>query len=133
VIAVDTSALVSVAFAEPDASRILATMTDSVCIVGAPTAFEARMVVLARGSRDALAALDEVLAGPNLRIVPFGIEHVDLAHAAFARYGRGTGHPARLNFGDCMTYAVAKRDDLPLLFKGDDFVHTDLRAALPTP
>ena len=53
-----------------------------------------------------------------------------LAHIAFATYGKGSGHPARLNLGDCMNDAVAKRDDLPLLFKDDDFVHTDQRPAL---
>ena len=132
-IAVDTSALLSIALVESDASRMLATLTGAPCLVGAPTVFEARMVVLARGSRDAVLTLDLILSGPTLRIVPFDDEHADLARAAFAIYGKGRGHPAQLNFGDCMTYAVAKRDDLPLLYEGDDFVHTDLRPALGAP
>jgi ribonuclease VapC len=55
---------------------------------------------------------------------------VRLAADAAEFYGRGTGHPARLNFGDCLAYAVAKHLDAPLLYKGDDFIHTDIRSAL---
>jgi ribonuclease VapC len=54
-----------------------------------------------------------------------------LAQSAFERYGRGEKHPERLNFGDCLAYAVARFHDVPLLFEGDDFRHTDVRPALP--
>ena len=132
-IAVDTSALLSIVFGEADAPQMLAAIESASCVVGAPTAFEARMVVAMRGPPEAVGALERVLAEPNLRILSFESDHVLLAQGAFSTYGRGRGHPARLNFGDCMTYAVAKRDDLPLLYKGDDFVHTDLRPALNAP
>ena len=59
-------------------------------------------------------------------IAPIDAAVAEDATDAFARFGKGTGHPARLNFGDCLVYAVAKRRGLPLLFKGDDFGHTDL-------
>lgn len=132
-IAVDTSALLSAVFGEADGPTFLAAIARSPCIVGAPTVVEARMVVDARGTDDATELLDSILSRSNLRIVPFDADHAALARVAFASYGKGSGHPARLNFGDCMTYAVAKRDDLPLLFKGGDFVHTDLRPARGAP
>ena len=57
-------------------------------------------------------------------------EHAELARTAHRRFGRGSGHPARLNFGDCFAYALAKATGEPLLFKGEDFGHTDIRSAL---
>jgi ribonuclease VapC len=59
------------------------------------------------------------------------VEHVQIARSAYRDFGKGSGHPAGLNFGDCFAYALASQTDGPLLFKGDDFVHTDLRPALP--
>ena len=61
-------------------------------------------------------------------VVPIDADLAVAANDAFARFGKGTGHPARLNFGDCLVHAVAVRRGLPLLFKGDDFGHTDLAA-----
>ena len=61
-------------------------------------------------------------------VVPIDADLAVAANDAFARFGKGTGHPARLNFGDCLVHAVAARRRLPLLFKGDDFGHTDLAA-----
>jgi ribonuclease VapC len=129
-IAVDTSALLSIVFDEPDAPQMLTAIAAKPCIVGAPTAFEAWMAVTMRGAPEAGRALDRLLTRRNLRILAFESDHAALAQEAFSIYGKGRGHSARLNFGDCMTYAIAKRDDLPLLYKGDDFVHTDLRPAL---
>lgn len=129
-IAVDTSALLAIVFGEPEAARLLAAIRDTSCLVGAPTAFEAGMVAESRGPHEASPILDGLLARPRMRVVPFEADHAELARAAFATYGKGRGHPAQLNFGDCMAYAIARRDDLPLLYKGDDFVRTDIRAAL---
>ena len=56
---------------------------------------------------------------------------IGAASDAFDRFGKGIGHPAKLNFGDCMAYAVAKVHDVPLLYKGTDFAQTDIRPALP--
>jgi ribonuclease VapC len=66
----------------------------------------------------------------GVRIAPFEHALAELASAAWDQYGRGGGHRAQLNFGDCMSYAVAKFHDVPLLYKGGDFAHTDIRAAL---
>ena len=66
-------------------------------------------------------------------LVPFDIEQLTVARDAYTAYGRGSGHAANLNMGDCFSYALAKSRNLPLLFKGDDFVHTDIKPALRRP
>ena len=68
--------------------------------------------------------------GDAPRIVPVLPEDAEIAADAFLRFGRGSGHKAQLNFGDCFSYALAKSRNLPLLFKGDDFIHTDIEPAL---
>lgn len=65
----------------------------------------------------------------SIIITPVALEQAELGHDAHRRYGRGTGHPARLNFGDCFAYALAKALGEPLLFKGDDFARTDVTPA----
>ncbi|GLK78875.1 hypothetical protein GCM10008174_06160 [Methylopila turkensis] len=73
--------------------------------------------------------IKSLMARSTFKPVAFWMQMHYIAADAFERYGRGRGHPAKLNFGDCMTYAVAKFHDSPLLFKGDDFTHTDIRPA----
>lgn len=65
----------------------------------------------------------------KIELAPFDVVQLDAARAAGARYGKGTRHPAQLNFGDCMSYALAKVSGEPLLFKGDDFTYTDVEPA----
>ena len=72
----------------------------------------------------------ELLAELPVTIVPFDAEHAALAANAYERYGRGCGHPAQLNFGDTFAYALASVRGLPLLYKGEDFVHTNIGSAL---
>lgn len=129
-IAVDTSALVALLFGEPEADRIAALLnaTDTV-LIGAPTALEFRMVVLGQSTRTAADAGSGLIAKPPFVIVPFSEDHLRVAADAFDRFGKGR-HPARLNYGDCMAYAIAALAACPLLFKGDDFRHTDVAAAL---
>lgn len=74
--------------------------------------------------------LDRLVARFSIAFIPLDEPVARLAADAFARYGRGTGHPAGLNFGDCIAYATAMHLDVPLLFKGGDFRHTDVKAAL---
>lgn len=74
--------------------------------------------------------MDQLTAVADITFVPMDEAIARLAADAFARYGRGTGHTAALNFGDCIAYATAIHLDVPLLFKGDDFRHTDVKAAL---
>jgi ribonuclease VapC len=80
-----------------------------------------------RGGRAAL--LDDFLSQYGLEILTFDARQAILAAAADHRSGRSTGHPARLNFGDCFAYAAAIAHDAPLLFKGEDFLHTDVKRA----
>ena len=71
-----------------------------------------------------------LLAQTELVVVPFDNQHVSLAIEAFLHFGRSRNHPARLNYGDCMAYALAKSLDAPLLFKGNDFSQTDVKCAI---
>ena len=79
------------------------------------------------GHRANLVDLERAL---SLEVVPTDTRQMMHARDAWRGYGRGSGHPAQLNFGDCFAYALAKTLDEPLLFKGDDFIHTDIRSAL---
>jgi ribonuclease VapC len=65
----------------------------------------------------------------EIEIVPFTAEHAAIARQAYRDFGKGSGHPAKLNFGDCMAYALARSERQPLLFVGNDFSHTDIEAA----
>jgi len=76
------------------------------------------------------ANLDVLVQSFAMTFIPLDEPIARIAADAFARYGRGTGHPAALNFGDCIAYATAMHLDAPLLFKGDDFRHTDVKVAL---
>ena len=127
----DGSALLALAFREPGYERMLEAISRSEWVgIGAPTLAETGIVLSARVGKKArplLALLTEQL---ELHVMPFEAAHSRAAREAFDRYGRGR-HPAALNFGDCLTYAVAKVSGLPLLFVGNDFTQTDLEAALP--
>lgn len=127
-IAVDTSALMAILQDEAEAETFLRAlaMPDRV-LLGAPTAFEFRLVVLRQKGPAFLPAAERLLRLPTIEIVAWTEEHGRIAIAALTRFG---GRPARLNYGDCMAYAVAAMADCPLLFKGDDFRHTDVAAAL---
>lgn len=74
-------------------------------------------------------AFDAFATALELEVLPVEREQAELARDAYRRYGRGSGHPARLNFGDCFSYAVARHLDAPLLFKGEDFALTDVQSA----
>ena len=112
---------------EPDAHRHAAALeASSSAAIEAPTLLEASIV-----SRDiGPALLDRLIAESGISVVAFTHEHAVIAREAHLRYGRGSGSNARLNFGDCISYAMAKVRDEPLLFKGDDFHHTDVTTAL---
>jgi ribonuclease VapC len=126
---VDTSVLVAILLKEIDYERFMerAGLAPSV-IVGSPTAFEAAMVVSSRSGHDERAKLIGLLRSLKAEVVPFTPEHYEAAVSAFLRYGKGR-HPAGLNFGDCMSYALAVVSGLPLLYTGDDFSRTDVQAA----
>ena len=129
-IAIDSSAIVAIALLEPEARAFGEIIGSEPCVIGTPTLLKCHMVLSEIPRRRGLALLDQVMKAPRLRVVGFGTELLDIARSAFDQFGRGR-HRDRLNFGDCMAYAVAKHFDLPLLFKGTDFALTDVRPALP--
>lgn len=129
-IAIDTSALVAIAFDEPECEAFEGAILESdQVLISAATVVEARMVIHGRKGPPGIAILEVVLASPKFEIIPPGHEELEVAHKAFVTYGKGSGHRANLNFGDLFSYALAKSRGVPLLFKGNDFVHTDIAAA----
>jgi ribonuclease VapC len=96
--------------------------------VGEPTVVESGIVLSARIGRDARPELNEFLRVADAEVIPFGLEHFHAALDAFLRFGKGR-HPASLNFGDCLSYAIASMAGLPLLYTGKDFSKTDIPSA----
>ena len=97
-------------------------------LIGAPTVLETQLALTIKLNRDAGALVDQFLSETQVEVIPFGREHVAVFFEAFLRFGKGR-HPARLNMGDCFSYAIAKVSGTPLLFIGDDFSRTDLLSA----
>jgi ribonuclease VapC len=128
-IVIDTSAIVAIIKKEAEASdfaRILARAEHR--YFSAVGLFEASMVLIGRGSLALAGLLDEFVQETMIEIVPYDIDLARESRAAFVRFGRGR-HPAGLNFGDCVSYALARSRGLPLLYKGDDFTKTDIVGA----
>jgi ribonuclease VapC len=126
---VDTSALIAVTFAEPGHRDLIAKLAGAPSAgIGTPTLTETALVLASRLGRDPRDLIIRLLDEFGIEQIPFGDQHWREAADAFLRFGRGR-HRARLNFGDCLTYAVARLANEPLLFVGDDFTHTDLAPA----
>ena len=131
-IAVDTSAIVAMVFGEPEREAIaLALRQVDKALISTVSVLEVRMVVHGRRGQRAVVLVDDLLRLPVFEMVPPGVAESDAAYAAFVAFGKGSGHPAGLNFGDVFSYALAKVRGLPLLYKGDDFAHTDVVGVLP--
>jgi ribonuclease VapC len=129
---IDTSAIIAIARREPEAaafSNMLATTAGK--LMAAPTYLECAFVLAGVAPTKGMDFLRGLVSDTLITLVPFGPVELDSAIEARLRFSRGSGHPAKLNFGDCFAYALAKTRNLPLLFKGDDFIHTDIVPALP--
>jgi ribonuclease VapC len=125
---VDTSALLAIVFQEPGYDRLIGTLVAADAVAaGTPTLAETAIVLSARLGADAHGMVERLLDEFGIQEIPFGEVHWREAVDAFRRYGKGR-HPARLNFGDCMTYASAKLSGERLLFVGEDFPLTDVNA-----
>jgi ribonuclease VapC len=124
-IAVDSSVLVAILKSEPEKDNFEDVLIDSQCVIGWPTAFETRIWTIRNLKGSEEGWLEKFLAGSSVTIASFDQPLEALAAKAFRQFGKGR-HSAKLNFGDCMAYAVAKHFDAPLLFKGNDFQHTDV-------
>ena len=130
-IAVDTSAIIAILKGEPGSTSVVACMgrAESRCI-SAGSLLECGIVIGSKYGDAGLEALRELCADLSLETIAVDSAQSRVGYEAFLRFGRGSGHAARLNFGDCFSYALAKTRNLPLLFKGDDFIHTDIEPAL---
>lgn len=129
---IDTSALLAILRDEPDAAVYARAIEDApVRQISAGSFLEAAIVIDASGDPIASRRLDELIEEANVVIEAVTVEQARIARDAYRDFGRGSGHPARLNFGDCFAYALARATGEPLLFKGLDFAQTDLRPALP--
>lgn len=126
---VDSSALLAVAFREPGHEELLDRMQNAPAVAaGAPTLTETGIVLHTRLGTQAHGLLERMLDELVIQEIPFGEVHWREAVDAYWRFGKGR-HAASLNFGDCMTYAVARLAGEPLLYTGEDFAKTDLECA----
>ena len=126
---IDSSAIVAIIRREPGHQQLQEQFVAGDPVrVSAATVLETSLVL----GRSRSELLDEWMTAAGAEIVPFDVELLAEARAGHIRYGRGSHYPAHLNFGDCFSYALAKVTGEPLLFKGDDFVHTDIEPAIPS-
>jgi ribonuclease VapC len=130
---VDASAIVAILTREPEADALADLLDGARSPITSPIAvFEATLGVCRKrhaSVEEAEADVRDLLATASVRLVSITAREGEAALNAFSRYGKGRGHPAQLNLGDCFAYAVAKNYQVPLLFKGDDFNKTDIPSA----
>jgi ribonuclease VapC len=128
---IDSSAIIAILFGEPEAKMFFEVIEQSdYRLMGAPTLLEAAIVAKSKKGPDVLPRLDLLLDQLEVKTLSFSAEHAKIAKQAFLKYGKGQGHSAQLNFGDCMCYAMSKVEALPLLFKGNDFMKTDVKRVI---
>ena len=128
---VDTSALIAILKNEPDAqifAEALAAAASS--SISAGTLLEVSVVVDANRDPVLSRRLDDLVRAVSLLVEPVTADHVEIARQGYRDFGRGSQHPAQLNFGDCFAYALARSRAEPLLFKGNDFGHTDIESQI---
>ena len=124
---VDTSALIAIALGEPSQQPLLDAIEAAAKRIISPVSLlEAGMVLRARLGETALPLLYQLVEELGSEVVPFDEAQARLAITAFGRFGKGMGHPAQLNFGDCAVYALAASRREPVLATGHDFAATDL-------
>ena len=128
-IVVDTSAVMAILLGEPDADRVEEQLLAERCVMAAPTRVELGIVVEARSGAAGSLLLDELLDRIGIDVAPLDAQLAHDALVCWRRFGKGR-HPAGLNLGDTYSYALARRNNCPLLFVGDDFARTDIVPAL---
>ena len=131
---VDASAIVAILTREADADALADALEAAEAAMTSPIAvFEAVLGICRKrhtSIEEAGADIREFLDAAGVSVRPITSAETDIALVAFSRYGKGRGHPAQLNLGDCFAYAMAKNHRIPLLFKGNDFTQTDIAAAV---
>jgi ribonuclease VapC len=126
----DSSAVIAILKAEPEAATFLTKIAGTqICRLSAANLVEIGLVSRQDSSGAYRKALNVLLQDFSVRIEPVSERQAWIAMEAYDRFGKGTGHPAGLNFGDCFSYALARDVEEPLLYKGNDFSHTDLTPA----
>lgn len=130
---VDTSAIIAILRREADADRYADALAAATAPrVSAGTYVETGIVVDANRDPVLSGRLDELLAVTRITVDPVTQRHAEIARQAYRDFGKRSGHPAGLNFGDCFAYALARQAGEPLLYKGEDFSHTDVASVLGT-
>jgi ribonuclease VapC len=128
---IDTSALIAILKNEPESEAFSTAIEEAKAVrISAASYLESNIVVGRYKDPILTARLEDILENPGLQIEPVTAAQAKIAWQAYRDYGKGSGHPASLNFGDCFSYALAREKREPILYKGDDFVHTDLKSAL---
>lgn len=131
---VDASAVIAIIRAEDDAAVFAAALAESAATTMSAAGFvEAAIVVDSGGDPLAVRRFEALMKVARIELAEVTASQARLAREAYRDFGKGSGHPAGLNFGDCFAYALAKERDEPLLFKGRDFAHTDVTPALTEP
>ncbi|MBB6189922.1 ribonuclease VapC [Sphingobium wenxiniae] len=126
----DTSALVAILYREPESESFVQAIHDAdACRISVASYVELSMVVETQLGPEGMRQAEAFFRRAGITIEPVTVEHGELARQAFLDFGKGR-HKAGLNFGDCFSYALAKANGEPLLFKGNDFPMTDIEAAL---
>ncbi len=129
---VDSSAIIAVLDHEEGWESFYDIMASGIQPLRMSVATQLEATIVISRSKDSLhrRQLDDLIADFQVEILPVTLQQGEIARAAHLTFGKGSGHPAKLNFGDCFSYALAKHRDEPLLFKGDDFAQTDIVSAL---
>lgn len=128
---VDTSAVMAVIEGEPGSEDIVALLQRGNGRMSAATVVELTAVLQRYGRPEVHRMVDRLLSTWQVEIAPFDAAQARIAQQAYRDFGRGSGHPAGLNLGDCFSYALATAADESLLYVGDDFSATDVPTALP--
>jgi ribonuclease VapC len=127
---VDTSALVAILRFEPERSAFAKALDEADTLsMSAAGYLELSIVIDSRRDPAVSREIDEIIDRFNIQIEPVTAEQAKIARQAYRDYGKGSGHPAGLNFGDCFSYALARDKREPMLYTGNDFVRTDIRPA----
>lgn len=131
---IDSSAIMALLLTEPERDTFVRVLASSNTVMLSAGGWMELSAVLTRSNRAALfPLLDAIIAEFAIKIAPTTVEQARIGHDAYRKYGIGSGDPAHLNFGDCFAYALAKDTGEPLLFKGNDFTHTDIASAVRLP
>ena len=130
---IDTSALLAILLDEPE-RRAFAEAIENAgsCSMSVGNLLETSLVIESRFGAEGIRDLDQLIGKARIELVPVDLEQLGIARRAFSRFGKGR-HPAALNFGDCVAYALARAMGEPLLYKGDDLARTDIEAVVPRP